>query len=370
MAIVHCMLCMLLCTSSQILPVVQAVCPCNVLTDPGFVNCSSKKLNYVPVCVPEPTKTLLLSHNRFKTLSGAPFCRFRTLEYLDLAFNNLQYLNNDSFMGLSRLRVLILKSNPLHDNESYAKNVFQPLNNLEELHIEGTCDTNQQPDYDYIDDELSRAPSLKRLYLDGLSRRALGPGFSVLENLEEIHMDGYAGFCMLDSVNNNTFSSLRKISLRKMNLVSCEINFIYPNTFTDLKNLTSLILHDNRRLCSRGLKNLTMVLNTTSLKFLNLSLICKYNQFNISPDVFRGLAGTEIESLDLASNKIEIIDPKAIFMLPKTLKYWSLRDNFINDAQFLGNLEVLVNLITFDASLQNNYGLSATMHSSKSLFKK
>ena len=332
--------------------IVQLMCPCNIKTETGFVNCSSEKLKTVPECVPDTATTLLLSHNHLKSLSDSPFDRFRGLIYLDLGFNNLQYLGNDSFVGLSKLQTLILRSNPLYLNGSYAKDVFQPLKRLEELHIEGTCDTYQHPHYNYIDDQLSRVPTLKRLYLDGLFRRNLGPGFAAIDNLEEMHMDGSTGYCMMDILNNNTFANLRTSSLQKLSLEFCDINFVSQNTFAALRNLTVLNLHHNRRLCAFGLKNLTTGLNTTAVKVLDVSEICKYYPFNISPDHLKGFMGTVIESLDLTNNKINKIDPDLIFALPKTLRYWSLRDNFITDAHFLLNSDLLVNIEKFDLSFQ------------------
>lgn len=333
-------------------------CPCAINTETEFVNCSFSKLKLIPTCIPNTTKTLLLFNNRLNNLSKAPFDRFRALQYLDLSINNLQFLSNDTFSGLSNLTFLKLSYNPLHLTDSFSKDTFLPLIALEELHIEGICDTNQHPKVDYIDTQLSRIPTLKRLYMDGLASRPLGHGFSALRSLEELYMNSYSGFCTLLILNSNTFDSLRNTSVKKLSFNGCHISFIYPNTFAGLRSMTVLNLDDNKSLCGQGLKNLTMGLNTTDSKVLIISNICRTRFFDISSGLLEGFAGTKLEYLEMKDDDIEVVDVQFFEMLPKSLKYLSLQNNKLIDVHFLTHCLVLSNLVTLDLSLQHRYELS------------
>lgn len=132
-------------------------------------------------------KHLNLRFNNLDTLSEYVFNGLSELTYLDLNFNNLKYLNKDLFSGLSALKTLILDTNPLYYKTSFPPEIFKPLVTLEELHLNSICSPTKN--CTYIDEQLSRLQSLKRLYIDGLPPPVSGPRIRITKEPRRIVHD-------------------------------------------------------------------------------------------------------------------------------------------------------------------------------------
>lgn len=288
-----------------------------------------------------------LSHITEYSLNGLFY-----LTYLNLEINRLEYLSRNTFNGLSALKILILDDNPLRFATSLPSEIFHPLVSLEELHVKGLC--RPGTNCTYLDTQLSKVPSLKRLYMNGLPNQSLGSGFAKLKNLEELYMgDIPYGFCFIKVLRRKIFENLENIPLVKLSLKDCDIERIFLNAFVYLKFLTTLDMSGNFKLSHKcrecTLENLTTGLQTTRIKYLNISGI--YIGQYLSRNDVRGLMKTDLESLDLSKCSIINIDDEIYLSLPKSLKHLYLRYNYIHyiDLQFLNVLE---NLLTLDLSNQ------------------
>ncbi|XP_071108999.1 toll-like receptor 4 [Haliotis cracherodii] len=105
-----------------------------------------KGLQNVPTCLPRNTTTLLLSHNKLK-LPNQAFVNVSFLKVLDLSFNDLKYLNANSFYELSELESLNLESNYLnYDNDTLPPTLFNPLSSLLKLSINNNSKGSPYPD--------------------------------------------------------------------------------------------------------------------------------------------------------------------------------------------------------------------------------
>ena len=312
-------------------------------------------------------QTLLLPLNNLFNISEDLFKGLFKLESLSLLGNNLQYLRGKLFQDLVSLKVLILGHNDLYHTMSLPVEIFQPLHSLQELHISGMCPP--QKNCTYRDEQLSKIPSLKRLYMDGLPNQIFGKGFALLRNLEELYLETYwRGYCYLRNLKRQTFQALRNTSLSKLVMPTCEIDTIEPYTFEHLRNLRTLDLSFNPNLCETGLYNLTSGLNTTSITNLTVAGICKeLRSWFLSPADLKGIQATNLEILDLSKGTLFFILPELFQTLPKALKHFHVQENYIVGID-LHWIKELNNLISFNISKQNNLVSETSVINGSSLY--
>lgn len=78
-------------------------------------------------------RRLILSENPLVVPDEGPFLEQPALEHLEMAWCNLTELNNHAFIGLENLKSLNLAGNEF--DEDLSSDVFEPLSNLEQLHL-------------------------------------------------------------------------------------------------------------------------------------------------------------------------------------------------------------------------------------------
>ena len=325
-------------------------------------------------------KYLDLSHNSLRHVAPNQFSDLKSLQYLNLTscflveinksiFNGLsdlihlelgdnvlQFLDGDVFEGVTKLKVLSLNDNQLSSRTSFPLDIFRPLTNLEELHLVGICYyfTTLVPGCRYIDEQLSKVPSLKRLHLDGLPNPSLGHGFASLVQLEYLRFGKYFLLpCQIVTISNETFKNLKNTMPLTIVLSDCEISTIMPNAFADINNLTSLDLSFNKYLCEEGFHNLTTGLRHTSIKHLLVQGICSIT-WQLEWPLFQGLQDTELQSLDISSCAIYFIIPNVFMQLPKSLEVFNLSYNILDRMLplHLIYLRYIKGLVWFDLSHQ------------------
>lgn len=122
---------------------------------------------------------------------------------------------------------------------------------------------------------------------------------------------------------------------------------------------------NNPRLCLDSIENATVGLGETNIKTIQFNHWCNNPAFYpvLSKDNFQGLTKTSLKVLNLYSNKIRYIDPTVIRNLPKTIEYFSLKENDLRSAKFFNEFTRLENLHTFDGSYQSHFqtGISLKM---------
>nr|CAB3266363.1 slit homolog 1 protein-like [Phallusia mammillata] len=75
-------------------------CKCDATT--LTVNCTNTELWFVPTDIPKPTKHLYLNHNRIEKLPLKIFKKLVNLEVLEIAHNDLDYIPDPIFRGMSK----------------------------------------------------------------------------------------------------------------------------------------------------------------------------------------------------------------------------------------------------------------------------
>ena len=301
---------------------------------------------------------LSISYNELEQVYDYTFTHLESLLYLNLEENNLQYLTRYTFFGLSSLKILKLGSNPLYSKASFPVEVFAPLISLEKLKIQFICSYRSLFNCaSMIDEQLTKLPSLRKLYMDVIPYQILGPGFNALKNLEELYLG--EGICEVLEIDNTTFENLKNSPIRKLSLKSCNIAMIYPYTFSYMKHMEKLEMNGVLPLCQNGLFNLTSGLHLTNITYLDVSETC-ITQRPLLANTLEKLQQTNLEYLDLSENQIYYIEPKVLHVLPKSLKYLYLQHNNLEeiDLSYLMELDNILSLYLSNQIVDEHSDLS------------
>ena len=176
---------------------------------------------------------LQLWNNHIDTIP-AGFFRSSTpqLEELELWGNHISQLNDNTFLGLSRLRRLDLDRNRIKE---ISRNMFQHFPKLESLYL------GENNIVSIYADTFKDLPNLRLLNLDRNGLMFMLPNaFSGLRNLLSLGLQhNQIGF-----IQDHVFNELRNVVA--LHLHSNNIEFIWTKTFTGLDAVKHLALGDNK----------------------------------------------------------------------------------------------------------------------------
>lgn len=180
-----------------------------------------------------PLESLFLDGNQIETVKGSWFAPLNsTLQILDLSYNQIRTLSQNSFGQLGNLKDLRIDGNNL---TSVAAGVFSGLESLEILSIRnsGLREFNGQ--------WFNQGSKLRNLYLDGNSIASLNDGsFEVFDELFFINLN----WNQLTALSAAAFGgSLRTIG--NINAMTNQINAIDPQIFENIERLQNLFLLGN-----------------------------------------------------------------------------------------------------------------------------
>ncbi|KAH8287970.1 hypothetical protein KR018_011380, partial [Drosophila ironensis] len=191
--------------------------------------------------------TLDLSHNKLDTKSLVPdvfkgpyspsdYKPLTSLKSLNLGYNDLHSLDADIFEHIPQLEELVLCANP-----------FQMINKNAEVAISGLAYL-KTLDISYL--EISELPEtvlhgprdLSTLLAAGNLFKNLPDGLEYAQNLEHLVLNENP---IEDLVGDNVFPAMTNLKYLSMTFLP-ELFKIGPGAFSELQNLTELILSDNK----------------------------------------------------------------------------------------------------------------------------
>ena len=308
-------------------------------------------VNSTPFMELEYLEDLNLNNCGLKNLSDAIFTGLSNLLMLNLGYNDLDYLPSGVFVGLTKLKVLDLSYNRLYHSTSLPTDIFQPLIHLEQLRL-FMNDIPHNVNYTYVDNPISKIPSLKQLYITGAPNTNFGHGYSSLKNLEYLKILGN-----LSEINNETFFNLRYTRTLALSLGSCKFSYISRNAFTSLINLTSLDVSSNMYLCKYTMwRNFTAAICNSRIKNLIATNLCTFDLMSLfvcSPPY--------LEYLDMSLNNL-----RGIPYVHKSLKELILTNNNIEDISSVF-LSRMYNLEKLDLSDQTPHSTYTNAHLKKDI---
>ena len=306
-------------------------------------------VNSTPFMELEYLEDLNLAWCGLQNLSDTMFTGLSNLLMLNLGYNDLHHLPSGVFVRLTKLKVLDLSGNRLYHSTSLPTDIFQPLTHLEQLNLI-MYDIPHDVNYTYVDNPISKIPSLKQLYITGAPNTNFGHGYSSLKNLEYLEISGN-----ISEINNETFFNLRYTRSLALSLGSCKLSNISRNAFTSLKNLTSLDISKSRFLCKYTMWTyfIAAVCNSR-VKNLIATNLCT---FDVMPWVDCSQPYLEyLEYLDMSHNNL----PEIPFV-PKSLKELILTNNNIEDISSVA-LSLMYNLEKLDLSDQTPHSTYTNAH--------
>ena len=400
------MLVSFLCCTTVVADLAKDQCPCrNYVNENGLhvADCNKQKLNSIPDCVPNRTQWLQFGQNNLRYSPGQ-FQRFENLsylnlslnmnsfaartdsfqflfklEYLNLFFTDLAYVNAETFTNQSNLRQLdiggylgeLKVSQMLFDHlESLTQLnlcrrrlsnlpnwVFIKLPLLRELHL---SESQVVKLYDYTFSGLS---ALKYLTLHDPIENIDLPDkvFKPLVSLEELHLEGICGVfnpsfdCTTIDEKLQHVPSLKRLFIDKA-LISyigsgflsltnlselyfvnskleqpCKIFAVTEETFANLYNspLTKLVVSD----CYINFLLPSWYKYLTALKEISFSATTvSYNQFWV--DISSGIQHTKITKVRLSLLSTALSRPQEPFTVDDDLKLTNLTDLELTDTLY------------------------------------
>ncbi|KAJ8942193.1 hypothetical protein NQ314_010138 [Rhamnusium bicolor] len=287
----------------------------------------------VPECSSSELQNLDLSYNDLRSLSeDSGFSRLRRLQLFNLQFNNISEISGESLAGLVSLKILNMANNKIG---TLPQGLFAGTPELKEIHLQNNSL------FSLAKGLFHRLEQLLVLDLSGnqLTSNHIDAGtFTGLIRLIVLNLSHNA----LTRIDGRTFKDL--FFLQILDLRNNSIGFIEDNAFLPLYNLHTLNLAENR-------------LNTIGPQLFNglfvLSKLTINNNLivNIDSRAFQNCSA--LKELDLSSNALAEV-PDAIQEL-SFLKTLDLGENQITEFKngSFKNLNQLTGLRLIDNNIGN-----------------
>ncbi|CAC5403891.1 TLR13 [Mytilus coruscus] len=292
------------------------------------VDCAGKNITVIPL-FPGNVENVSLANNRIQSVENGVFKYNSQLLFLDLSKNEIYQLASESFQGLFNLQTLIINNNNISSTVSQSNVVFEPLVALRYLDMKNNSNTG----FAFNVSSLTNLETLKIDFVDG--ETYFGTEYKALRNLTNLDLSGYSGHCLMKILTPGTFEYLSNV--QHLDLSKCRINFISSGAFKNLSYLDFLDLSDNRCLEFTGIINVTNDLPSTSIKVLRINKI--HQTFALNTELLKchikNLRNTNIIEIHLDSNRLQLVEPGVLKMLPKTLKRVSIADNQFTYGEYL-----------------------------------
>ena len=324
--------------------------------------CNNTNLNKVPSIYPkynESSKLCLLdlSWNNLTTIPNNSFVNLKDMLWLWLYQNNLTWIDSDAFTGLHNLLYLNLSSNLLENAKCFGKDVFKPLINLQNINLKNNSITS----YKGLDDILRPIRSLRGLLISGCYNCTFGEGFKELTKLNSLSLSGSlnAGkaLCNISTLFNETFTYLPYLSNLFMSF--CHVTQVQTGSLMPLKNIQVLDISYNKKLHFKGMKDVLSSLVESDISTLDISAI---HELFERGTVLRGKHIKPIKHLKnltllyMELNKLEIIEGDVFSMIPSSTSHISLAGNRLTYGKYVANLTRMTQVVYMDISRQHlNY---------------
>ncbi|CAG2204859.1 unnamed protein product [Mytilus edulis] len=321
-------------------------CKCSNITGGILADCSALNLTKSPY-FEEKVVSVNLSSNLFTYFPEEGYLP-KKLKYLDLAKNKISKFSKGEVTPFST-----------------------PCNIM--------CQTIQMQTKSYYcpDKAFQELSSLQSLLIDGVKNVTFDKGFSTLSNLTFLTITGIVAKGIITREYFNNFPNLEYLDISATTEWRTFYNFsLFTFETGALQKLTKLQYLDisyHRRLHMCGFQNVTYDLPYTSIRILKANYLeCERSVSTVLfVDDIKPLNSTELEELYLDGNNLEETDLDVPQYLPKSLNYFSARDNrWVVSKYAYYYIPGLTGIKTVDLSFQNEHQMSHSENSCSSSVKK
>ena len=284
-----------------------APCFCDRATKVAECNIPYSALENVPKNkIPDYIVFLHLEGNEIKQVKNNALDNLSNLLSLWLQNNRIVQLEPNAFMGLKNLRLLDLRGNNLFD---MPESVFQPTPFLTILFLEGN------PLLSLQDNVLRNVPRLASLGFSDqvISNLTLGPGYRNLTQLEELYIGRSVRF--IEMVTNGSFAALENGNLQKLSIANMTITHIESGALAPLAHSLKELRCIGMEYGIQSLNNLFFGLKNSKIKTIAVTETLSIQE--LRNDTFIPLNDTGLIELSLAENSIGALPAYAFSPLPK-----------------------------------------------------
>ncbi|XP_054167516.1 slit homolog 1 protein-like [Oppia nitens] len=338
-----------------IMSCVHSMCPRGCHCDDSRLRtvCQSEaELQFVPHTLNPALKELILKNNHIRGVQSS-LSVYRSLELLDISFNQLTDLGENNFLESNRIETMVLVTNSLTTLKNYTFNGLSSLkklylsdNKLEEINANVLKPLTLLQILDLSHNQIRYISSaafngLTNLIDLNLRSNQLNAipsnSFKFVPNIKALDL----GSNMLINITKSSFASLANLS--ELRLDACFINYIDIHAFNRLNNLTILRLNNNNleEIPTNSFEDLIALeelkigenhfVNIKSKVFSNLihlrtlEITKSHSLSFVELGAFYGL--THLERLELSHNKLLTNIDNNVFSDTPNLQYLNLRAN-------------------------------------------
>nr|XP_033780654.1 toll-like receptor 2 [Geotrypetes seraphini]XP_033780656.1 toll-like receptor 2 [Geotrypetes seraphini] len=236
--------------------------PCIISANRKMAGCSGKGLRQVPEGLPPPLERLDLSYNRLQQVTGKDFSTLSNLQVLNLGFNNISVIEDNTFIFNVLLEELSIFNNSLSEIPILA---LRPLRNLKKLDM-----SNNLYNYSTLDKD-----------------------FHTFHGLKDLSMGGP----MIRVVYQNDFLPLKYIPLQRFALKTTSSLAHYEAGALTVLNTSALWFDIALDTNAKALLEILRDLRNKSLAYLRFRNLFEFTYYTDSLDLFSGLADINVRTL-------------------------------------------------------------------------
>ena len=303
-------------------------------------------LNSIPASIPSQATEIDLSSNRINSIWFKDFQGCINLVQLDISYNQITYIQPDTFKPLRNLRILRMYHTLKYPMNISFDTLFIGLTNLEHIDMQYNFFKYVFFSMDMFSMILGQFPvTLKSLFIDIPDNSTFAVCFQRFKHLNNLGITSQDGVKLY--ITNSTFEPLTNSSIQKLSLQANSLTKVEALAFSWFSELESLDLSNSSGLDFNQIGDAWFGLRYTKLKSLNLKNFGqKAHPVNINLRFFRYFYFERLTELILDYTNIEGADSWNFLKGASNLRYLSITNNKLNSSQ-------LAKLTTSIQSLQH-----------------
>ena len=346
------------------------MCECSHSSDGDLMlNCNDIGLKEAPDMIPDDVVDIDLSYNDIALLQNDSFKNCVNVKTLDMSNNeNFSVIYNAMLRRMPNLeKIALTRTGILYQSSSFPDNTFADLLNLKSVSVHFNYD-DYMPLGHFVFMAQKMPHTLEELYMDFPDGDKFLQHLTNLTKLRTLAI--YAGFRSFCRITSDTFKYLRNIPLESLTFWAFNLTSVQPLAFNYFPGLVSLEMGATIYFSIIDFSPALIALQNTKLKSLKLSFMSrakfpwetgKENWVILNDSFCEKLKFPHLTSLQLDFTGLYDIQssvPGGCFRELGNLKLLNISFNYLTffnlQSLIRSHLQLMQNLIELDISHQNS----------------